>query len=51
MFLSDAYKTKRLTALNEAKTIKSASVLKAANTLGMPEATLHSWVQKAKRSG
>ena len=31
--------------------LNSPSVLSAAKDLGMPEATLHSWVQKAKRSG
>lgn len=31
--------------------LNSPSVLSAANDLGMPEATLHAWVQQAKRSG
>ncbi len=31
--------------------LNSPTVLSAANDLGMPEATLHTWVQKAKRSG
>lgn len=31
--------------------LNSSSVLSAAKALGMPEATLHTWVQKAKRSG
>lgn len=31
--------------------LNSPSVLSAAKDLGMPEATLHTWVQKAKRSG
>lgn len=31
--------------------INSPSILSAAHDLGMPEATLHTWVQKAKRSG
>lgn len=31
--------------------LNSLSILKAAQDLGMPEATLHTWVQKAKRSG
>lgn len=31
--------------------LNSSSVLSAAQDLGMPEATLHTWVQKAKRSG
>jgi transposase len=31
--------------------LNSSSVLKAAQDLSMPEATLHTWVQKAKRSG
>ena len=31
--------------------LNSSSVLSAAKDLGMPEATLHTWVQKAKRSG
>ena len=31
--------------------LNSPSVQKAATALGVPEATLHSWVQKAKRSG
>lgn len=31
--------------------LNSPSVLSAAKALGMPEATLHTWVQKAKRRG
>ena len=31
--------------------LNSPSVLSAAKDLGMPEATLHTWVQKAKRYG
>lgn len=31
--------------------LNSPSVLSAAQSLGMPEATLHTWVQKAKRTG
>ena len=31
--------------------LNSPSVLSAAKDLGMPDATLHTWVQKAKRSG
>jgi transposase len=31
--------------------LNSPSVLSAAKDLGIPEATLHVWVQKAKRSG
>ena len=31
--------------------LNSSSVLSAAKDLDMPEATLHTWVQKAKRSG
>lgn len=31
--------------------LNSPSVTSAANALGIPEATLHSWVQKARRSG
>lgn len=31
--------------------LNSPSVISAANNIGMPEATLHTWVQKAKRSG
>lgn len=31
--------------------LNSPSVQSAAKALGMPEATLHTWVQKARRSG
>lgn len=31
--------------------LNSPSVLQASKDLGMPEATLHTWVQKAKRMG
>lgn len=31
--------------------LHSSSVLSAARDLGMPEATLHTWVQKAKQQG
>ena len=31
--------------------LNSPSVVQAAKDLGMPEATLHTWVQKAKQMG
>lgn len=31
--------------------LNSSSIAQAARDLGMPEPTLHTWVQKAKRSG
>jgi len=31
--------------------LNSSSIVQAAKDLGMPEATLHTWVQKAKKMG
>ena len=48
-------KVRKYTAEFKTEAIKlalgSASVLSAAKDLGMPEATLHTWVQRAKAQG